>query len=343
MRYLSIIIMFLISIQLISCSKEDNISNELTGEVIRIPVPSGFPPPQMFLEDPLTKEGVNLGKKLFYDGRLSKDGSVSCASCHQQVAVFGTYDHDLSHGIYNQHSTRNAPPLFNLAWYSSFGWDGRHKRIEDIAEAHIMSTVDMAGNFSVISERVKKDQMYPGMFRAAFGSADVNKERILKALQQFTGSIVSFQTRYDSVHLSLVAFTPKEELGYQLFKKHCNSCHQEPLFTDNSFRNNGLPVTNLNDIGRAYVTGLYVDRYKFKVPSLRNLFLTFPFMHDGRFIGFSQIYDHYSRPGSEQNNLTDNLLGGGIALSQAERDAITAFLRTLTDFDFANRAEYGGR
>lgn len=341
MRIIIPIIIFNLLLLLYGCKKEaESVSNQLIGESVPFSVPDGFPPSQMFIQEPLTREGILLGRKLFYDGRLSKDGSVSCASCHQQVAAFGTYDHDLSHGIYNQHSNRNAPPLFNLAWYSDFGWDGEFTKIESIADAHITSSTDMAGNYSTIVEKFKKDSDYPGLFKAAFGSPTINRERILKSLQQFIGSIVSVHTKYDSVRMGWASYSEIEMEGYELYKKYCNSCHAEPLFTDNSFRNNGLPPAAMNDIGRARITGASVDRYQFRVPTLRNLFLSFPFMHDGRFIGFSQIYEHYRLPGSMQNNLTDDLLRGGIELSQTERNAMTAFLRTLTDFDFPNKSEY---
>jgi cytochrome c peroxidase len=326
---------------LTGCKKaNDAVSNELVGQPVLFPKPAGFPEPGLFVNEPLTKEGILLGKKLFYDGRLSKDGSVSCASCHQQVAGFGTYDHDLSHGIYNQHSIRNAPPLFNLAWYISFGWDGAFNSIEEIADAHILSAVDMAGNYSDIANRLKSDPAYAEMFTSAFGTSEVNKDRILKALQQFTGSIISATTKYDSVRQNLASFNSVEQAGYDLFKRHCNSCHTEPLFTDFSFRNNGLPPSLLYDKGRQGVTGLSSDSYKFRVPTLRNLFISFPFMHDGRLIGFNQIYDHYQEVTQQENSGIDDLLRTPIQFTQTERVALTGFLRCLTDFSLSENAEY---
>jgi cytochrome c peroxidase len=257
------------------------------------------------------------------------------------VAAFGTYDHDLSHGIYNQHSNRNAPPLFNMAWQKQFGWEGRYSRMEDIAEAHILRSTDMAGNFSEIISRMKDHAEYPILFERAYGSKIVNKERILKALKQFAGNIVSVSTKYDSVKSGLIGFSSSEEAGYQLFKQHCNACHTEPLFTDGSFRNNGLPGTLLNDYGRQSVTGLSIDLYKFKVPTLRNLFLSFPFMHDGRFIAFSQVYDHYQNIVNQNNGgVLDAALSNGIILTLEQKNDLTAFLHTLTDFRLPNRQEY---
>jgi len=335
-----IVIVSLIFLFVIGCQKESPVSNRVTGTPVTSSLPAHFPAPSMFDEEPLTREGIALGKKLFYETRLSKDGSISCASCHQQVAAFGTYDHDLSHGIYNQHSNRNAPPLFNLTWQSYFGWDGQYRSIAEIAAAHIRSKIDMAGNFSTISNVLKSDPFYTSLFKNAFGTPDVNEERIGKALQQFAGSIMSVSSKYDSVRQELAVFNQQEAAGYTLFKTHCNGCHAEPLFTDMSFRNNGLPPSLLNDIGRERITGKPEDRYRFRVPTLRNLFLSFPFMHDGRLVAFSQIYEHYAMVNQNNTPFIDPLLKNGILLSAQEQTALTAFLRTLTQFDFPDRAEY---
>ncbi len=341
MKKIGNIFCLILTILMFSCTKSDPVSNNLIGTPLEFKVPNGFPQQHLFSVSPLTQEGFLLGKKIFYDGILSKDGSISCSSCHQQVAAFGTYDHDLSHGIYNQHSNRNAPPLFHLAWQKAYGWDGRYASIEDIAEAHIVRSSEMAGNFSDIITRMNNHPEYPGLFEKAYGTKEINKERILKVIGQFTGAIVSVATKYDSVKLELAQFSVSEQTGYQLFKQHCNSCHTEPLFTDGSFRNNGLMSTLLNDKGRQSVTGVMNDLYKFKVPTLRNLYLSFPFMHDGRFIAFSQIYNHYANVSDFNNGaLIDEAVKNGIPLSYQEQEHLTAFLKTLTDFGFANREAY---
>lgn len=330
-----------IAVCLFACDKSNPVSNDLIGEQVAFTTPPGFSQDHIFNREPLTKEGILLGKKIFYDGILSQDGSISCGSCHQQAAAFGTYDHDLSHGIYNQHSNRNAPPLFHLAWQKYYGWDGRYGSIEAIAEAHIVSKTDMAGNFPEIISRMTKHPDYPRLFEDAYGNKVINKERILKAITQFTGSIISASTKYDSVSLGLATFTATEAAGYQLFMQHCNTCHTAPLFSDGSFRNNGLPPNLLQDNGREIVTGSIGDRYKFRVPTLRNLFLSFPFMHDGRFISFSQIYNHYANL-KEINNgtLLEEALKNGITLTKQEQEYVTSFLKTLTEYDFASRKAY---
>ena len=181
------------------------------------------------------------------------------------------------------------------------------------------------------------------LFRSekAYGTRTVNKIRILKALKQFVGNILSITTKYDSVRSGLISFSISEEAGYKLFKQHCNACHTEPLFTDGSFRNNGLPGTLLNDFGRQIVTGESSDRYSFKVPTLRNLFLSFPFMHDGRFIAFSQIYDHYEKVAYQNNgSVSDPLLSNGIILTAEQKNNLTDFLQTLTDYSLPNQQAY---
>jgi cytochrome c peroxidase len=288
----------------------------------------------------VTAEGFLLGKRLFYDGNLSKDGHISCGSCHEQRAGFGTFDHDLSHGYNNSHSNRNAPPLFNLAWQTNFGWDGRNHTIGEVITAHINSVIDMGESIDNVVSKINKTTAYRPLFKAAFGSSDVTKDRLLNALTQFTISLVSAETKYDSVQQNKAAFTPSEQAGYNLFKANCNSCHTEPLFTNQTYRNIGLPVSDyLRDRGRMEVTGNRDDSLTFKVPSLRNLFYSYPFMHDGRFIAFSQVFDHY-QSGVQNSATLDPRLVSGISLTAAERNAIIDFFRTLSDVRFINNPDY---
>lgn len=314
--------------------------NKYEATPVSLTVPPGFPAPNLYANGGLTAEAMELGRRLFYDGRLSRDGIISCASCHQQIAAFGTYDHDLSHGLNGEHSNRNAPPLFNLAWYKSFGWDGRSARMEDIITAQITNPVQMGETPESIVNKLKATGNYPSLFKKAFGE-EINSRNLINALVQFTASMVSASSKYDSVKQNLTVFTAAEQAGYTLFQGKCNSCHAEPLFTDGSYRNNGLAVNNvLNDLGRMSVTGSRNDSLKFRVPTLRNLYKSFPFMHDGRFIAFSQVFDHYQ--GQLQISATlDPLLSGGIPLSTAERNNLLAFLKTLTDEKFVKDGKYG--
>ncbi len=317
-----------------SCRKD-----KLNTTPLTVSIPLHFPSTSFFQNNPVTVEGFELGRRLFYDGRLSKDGTISCGSCHQQVAAFGTYDHDLSHGINGAHGIRNAMSMFNLVWQSSFGWDGRAGNLESIYATHISSPIEMGEAISNTLSKLTNDNRYPQQFKAAFGSTSITEERLFNALTQFVSAVVSTSSKYDSVKQNLSSFNASEQTGYILFQTKCNSCHKEPLFTDGSYRNNGLPLTFLNDKGRMMVTNNKNDSLKFRVPTLRNLFKSYPFMHDGRFISFSQVFDHY-QSGIQQSATLDPLLNNGIPLSGAERTALTDFLKTLTDYKLTTDTKF---
>lgn len=297
-------------------------------------IPQGWPKPatDIFAKNRLSEEGFQLGKKLFHDGRLSKDGNFPCASCHQQFGAFASYDHDLSHGYNNSFTTRNAPGLFNLAWMPKFHWDGGVNHIEVQPLSPITAPNEMAENLDSVLRKLRKDTAYPKLFKAAFGSTEINSQRMLKALAQFTGSIVSANSKYDKVQRGEATFTPGELNGYNFFKANCAGCHKEPLFTDYSFRNTGLAVNPfLNDWGRMKITGNKADSLKFKVPSLRNVMLTFPYMHDGRFYSLGAVIDHYRTGIITTQPTLDSLLAKRIAISNREKNELIYFLNTLTD------------
>ncbi len=307
---------------------------------LALTIPAGFPNPILFQNNELTVEGFELGRRLFYDTRLSIDGSIACASCHQQIAGFGTYDHDLSHGIGGEHGNRNASPLFNLAWANTFAWDGRYTKLQDVFAAHITNRIELGETINGVVTKLKNTSIYKPLFKAAYGTEDINEEKLLNALAQFVGSLVSAETKYDSIKQNLASFTANELAGYAVFKNKCNSCHTEPLFTDYSYRNIGLPANLLlNDKGRMGFTNNRNDSLKFRVPSLRNLYKSFPFMHDGRFVAFSQVFDHY-QTGVQVSFTLDPLLNNGIALSTSEKTVLLEFLKTLTDNNFTKNPAY---
>lgn len=303
-------------------------------DYIQLEIPAGWPKPatDIFAKNRLTEQGFQLGRKLFYDGKLSKDGNFPCASCHQQFAAFASYDHDFSHGFNNTFTTRNAPPLFNLAWMTKMHWDGGINHIEVQPLSPITAKNEMAETLDSVLYKLKKDTAYPRLFKAAFGTPEINTQRMLKALAQFTGSIVSSNSKYDKVQRGEASFTPGEQNGYNSFKAKCAACHKEPLFTDNSFRNNGMAVnTYLNDYGRMKITGNKNDSLKFKVPSLRNVMLTFPYMHDGRYYSLGTAIDHYRKNIITTQPTLDSLLINRIAISDREKNDLIYFLNTLTD------------
>lgn len=328
----------LLSYGLGSCRKTDN-PNNLT--LVEQEIPEGFPAPfYRFADNPLTKEGIELGRQLFYDGRLSKDGNFPCASCHQQIAAFGTYEHDRSHGYNGSHTLRNAPVLFNLAWQDKFHWDGEFNSLFDEAAQPINGHIEMAETFNNVIDKLQKDPSYRKQFKKIFRTEFITPVHVLKALAQFTGSLVSANSKYDRYKKGTVNFTAQEEAGYQLFLTHCNNCHQEPMFTDYSLRNIGLPVDNfLNDYGKIRLTKKPEDSLKFKVPTLRNVYISSNYMHDGRFNTLSQCINHY-RSGIQQSATLDPLLTNGIQLTDGEVTNLVLFLRTLTDSSFIKDTRY---
>lgn len=325
-----------IAIVVISCKPDPSLDPENgNGASISFEVPQGWPQPvYLFQNNALTQSGFQLGRKLFYDTRLSRDNSVSCGSCHQQFAAFSHLDHPLSHGIDGLFGTRNAPALFNEAWLPTFFWDGNVTGIENQPIHPIENPVEMNETMPDAIAKVSADPDYVKRFQSAFGDGEVNAQRIFKALAQFMAAMVSSNSRYDQYVRGTGSLSAQELNGLTLFRAKCESCHKEPMFTDYSFRNNGLiPDASLNDSGRAHVTGLAVDMRKFKVPSLRNVDLTRPYTHDGRFNTLDAMLQHY-RTGIYQSTTLDTTLRNGIQMTDIEKQDIIAFLKTLTDTSF---------
>lgn len=324
-----------------ACSKdEENVSPEETK--ITFAIPANFPAPAYNFEDnTLTNAGFALGKKLFYDARLSADKSVSCGSCHQQFAGFANLDHKVSHGVDNCLGKRNAPPLFNLAWQKSFFWDGGVKNLETAPLNAITDACEFKSDIESVINFLKNTSPYPDLFKDAFGSAEITSQRVLKAMTQFMGVLVSGNSKYDKVmrRENSFVFTTNEQAGYKLFQEKCVSCHAEPFFTDFSYRNNGLDLVSADE-GRAHITGLQADFGKFRIPTLRNIEFTGPYMHDGRFYSLDEVLEHYNSGVKAAQNL-DPLLKTGIQLTTAEKDQLKAFLKTLTDNEFIKNTLYG--
>lgn len=308
---------------------------------LKLEVPEGWPQPfDIFKDNPPTDAGFQLGRKLFYDGRLSRNGQFPCSSCHEQRAAFATFDHDFSHGFNNQFTTRNAPTLQNLAWQSSFHWDGKFHDLPAQARSPLTAPNEMAADVDSVIRVLKMDKQYPKLFAKAFGTKGINEDRMFKALAQFTGMMVSADSKYDQMKKGKAEFNSSEEHGYQLYQQHCQSCHPEPLFTDNSFRNNGLEVDPYhNDMGRMTITGLSSDSLKFRVPSLRNVGVSQPFMHDGRFYSLQSVVEHYTK-GIVKGPTLDSILLKPIILSPREKYDLVLFLYTLTDSAFISNPLY---
>lgn len=292
---------------------------------VSLKYPDSWPSPAYdFSKNRLTKEGIELGRQLFYDPVLSKDSTVSCSSCHLSYTAFTHVDHALSHGIADRIGTRNSPALTNLAWAGSFMWDGAVNHLDVQALAPISSPVEMDETIENVVKKLQQIPAYKSLFYKAFGDSTVTGEQLLKALSQFELTLISANAKYDRVMAGKDSFTEQEQRGYHLFQKNCARCHAEPFFTNYRFENNGLPLdTTLNDYGRGAVTKQPQDSLKFKVPTLRNIEFSYPYMHDGRFRNLQDVLNHYAR--------ADSL---GIKLSANEKVDLVAFLLTLTDRDF---------
>ena len=303
--------------------------------------PNGWPKPNYdFSKNKLTKEKIELGSVLFYDPILSRNNTISCSSCHLQYTAFAHVDHALSHGIEDRIGTRNAPTLVNLAWQKIFMWDGAINHLDMQALAPISNRDEMDENINHIKSKLQKTKRYPLLFQKAFGDTMITGERILKSISQFELTFISSHAKYDSVMLKQTKFTSQELNGYKLFRQNCSSCHTEPLFTNHQFEYNGLPIDIvLKDYGRIRITKNSNDSLKFKVPTLRNIEFSYPYMHDGRFKNLGEVINHYTN-GIKKDKLLPKQLKKTIVISSNEKVDLIAFLLTLTDKTFLFNADY---
>jgi len=322
--------------------------------------PSGIPPFPYNLLNPInsfTLEGVELGRKLFYDPILSADSSLSCSGCHSIDHAFSdTVQYSI--GIDGLPGKRNAMPIYNLAYEpfdSGFFWDGRALTLEDQALMPIQDPLEMHEILPNVVMKLSNSETYPELFYNAFGVEGITPELVGNAIAQFTKSVVSGNSKYDLATTpgSGVFFEPEEYEGFLLFNDlaggDCFHCHgvNGGLFTDYIYRNNGLDsvmtYTDFLDPGFGLITGDTANYGKFKTPSLRNVELTAPYMHDGRFQTLEEVLDFYSE-GVHATPFTDNFMqfaaSGGVQLTEDEKSKIILFLKTLTDTTFQNNPAY---
>lgn len=338
-----------------ACQKDDRpVEPVWTGPTaVTWKKPAHFPDPVYDLStNPLTEEGIELGKFLFYDGILSRTNQIGCGTCHQQEAAFTHHGHELSHGVDDLLGTRNSPSIQNLAWNPVFFWDGGVHDLDKVPFNPIQNPVEMDETVKNVIAKLqatplataKKPVNYPEMFRKAFGDDQITTERMMKALSQFMLTMVSAESRYDFFKQGDgSALNAQEQEGMVLFKAKCSSCHTGELFTDHSFRNNGLVPLRLDDKGRSETSGDPADKYKFKVPSLRNVGLTAPYMHDGRYHTLEEVLDHYTSAVQQSPTLDPGLQRAGrkpgIDMTDSEKKSIIAFLRTLSDEQFIRNSK----
>lgn len=335
----SVVAMVLVTV-FMSCAKQEEAPYVAVDPVFE--KPSNFPESHYDLaSNPITKAGFDLGKKLFYDGKLASDGVVSCAFCHQQKFAFTHHGHPLSHGVDNRSGKRNSQPIQNLAFQKQFSWDGAAFHLDMFPIIPLTNPVEMDETVGNVLKKLAADATYQKMFAEAFKDGRVNADNTFKAMSQFMLMMVSANAKYDKYvrKEENVTLTAEESRGFTVFKSKCSSCHATDLFTDDSFRNNGLPVDPaVDDLGRMTVTLVPEDRYKFKVPSLRNVALTAPYMHDGRFGSLESVLNFYT-DGMVTSATIDAQLKRpdgtvGISMTTQEKQDVIAFLKTLTDEEF---------
>jgi cytochrome c peroxidase len=353
-RSITILFALLLVLAFKRCEKDPPVPGKVPGSYDPTPYEVDLPqhfedelPPMPVPEDnPLTEEGVELGKQLFFDPILSADKSLSCAGCHKPEASFSDRGNAVSTGIDGQQGHRNTMPLFNLAWQDRFNWHGSASSLEEQVFEPVRNPKEMAASWPNVTDRLEEHSKYPRLFYEAFGVTDIDSTHVAKAIAQYERTLISGNSKFDRYLQGKTSLSPKEAAGLNVFmsesKGDCFHCHGDPsnpLWTDGQFHNNGLDAT-FTDIGLEEVTGNPDHRGLFKTPSLRNLAFTDPYMHDGRFETLDAVIDHYSE-GLTNSPTIDPLMKkvdqGGVQLSPQEKDQLKAFLMSLNDSSFVER------
>jgi len=352
-----------IGIFLFSCEKptQDTPNGPVEENYVATPfelkVPPTFPTPKIPSDNPLTVEGISLGRHLFWDPILSKDSTMACAGCHAPNLGFGD-DSETSIGVEGVAGKRNSMPLFNLAWSPQFLWDGSAVTLEQQILNPVRDPVEMHLDWISAAKRLQNHPTYPKMFSRAFGaSAPIDSINSAKAIAQFLRTMVSASSKFDKatgISEPPTRLSEAEEIGFiDIFLNddadggHCFHCHSQPLFstTDDYFRNNGLDswedLAELTDLGLGGFNGNAEDAGKFKNATLRNIELTAPYMHDGRFKNLEEVLDHYISGGHTSPTVdfimkSEFLLTDGLHLPENGKENLVAFLKSLTDWEFVN-------
>jgi cytochrome c peroxidase len=358
MKHKVLITSILISISTIlfigSCKKDaEKLSETNNPYILDI---GSFPPPEIAVDNQLTEQGVKLGRMLFYEKMLSNNNQMACANCHNQKNAFSDTS-KFSIGVLNLPGGRHAMSVFNMAWNSNgFFWDGRSNLLRDQSLLPIQDSLEMHENLPSVVAKLNASSIYREQFRKAFGSEEITPEKMSKAMEQFMNSIVSNQSKYDDYLAKKTSLTLEEERGRFLFFTEynpafpsasgadCQHCHGGANFENDKYMNNGLDNDfNMADIGRQKVTNNIADKGKFKVTSLRNVELTHPYMHDGRFKTLEEVVEHYdlvTNSNTLDASFQQQLPNGGLKLTSSDKIALVAFLKTLTDKPLTNDSRY---
>jgi cytochrome c peroxidase len=307
-------------------------------------IPKHFPKPYYQFKDvPQGRLRFELGRTLFYDPALSRDSSISCATCHLQYSGFTHIDHPVSHGIDGRIGTRNSPVIINLAWNKFFHWDGGVIHLNAQAINPLTHPKEMDMDIVELLKRLNNSSFYRKRFFAAFGDSVITTPLLMRGIANFSVALVSANSKYDKVILKVegVAFTDQEQRGYDLFKKYCNACHTEPLFTSHEFKKNGLELDpELKDLGRMGITERRADSLLFKIPTLRNVEFSFPYMHDGRIQKLKEVIEHYSSLPTGNKNVSKELKKIKKPFTEEQKKDLLAFLKTLTDKEFLYNKDF---
>ncbi len=342
---------------LVQACRKDEIPNipEPTSYNLQLPgiIEQYLPPMETPVDNPLTVEGVELGRKLFYDPILSADNTQACAACHAPSSGFSD-ENQFSTGIDGLEGDRNSMPIVNVGWMNSLFWDGRAKSVEDQAFGPVVNPIEMHNTWPNAVVQLQANEVYPGLFEGAFGTDVIDSVLVAKAIAQFERTLISGNAPFDRyLRQEPTGMTEQEELemyqGFALFmdetKGDCFHCHGDkfnPLWTDNLFHNNGLDAIS-SDKGLGKVTGNSFDDGKFKTPTLRNLAFTAPYMHDGRFATLNEVVDHYST-GLQNSPTIDPLMksvdDGGVNLTPTEKGLLIKFLLSLSDSSFITNPDF---
>ena len=350
-------VFFAISGFFVACDPKEPVAPPATYDPTPYDLKIGdFPTPDLPADNKLSVAGVQLGRMLFYEKMLSKDGSQACADCHKQADAFSDI-RQFSIGVENLPGKRQAMPVMNLAWHQNgLFWDGRAPKVRDQALKPIQDPLEMNETLPNVVAKLSADKKYTDQFIRAFGDANITSERVGLALEQFMLTMVSYNSKYDQFLKGAATLTAEEERGRVLFftefdpfgsskGMECFHCHAGHNFTNDEFMNNGLDTdASMTDEGRKKVTNDPADWGRFKVPSLRNIALTPPYMHDGRFATLEEVIDHYDHgvknSATVEFILQYNLQPGGLQKTAQDKTDLLAFLKTLTDTDFLTNTDF---
>jgi cytochrome c peroxidase len=320
----------------------------------KFPELNSFPKIPQSPDNPVTVEGVELGRYLFYDPILSGDSTMSCSSCHKQGYAFSDAPNQFSEGRNKELMKRNTLPLFNLAWYNSFFWDGRAATLEDQVLHPVRTETELNLKWNIAEKRIKRSKFYKPLFKKAYGKTDIDSTLIARSIAQFLRTLISHNSKYDKALRKETKLSPDELEGFEIVNDmtragcvHCHTTDQDPLGTIRDFSNNGLDMITdpegYKDKGLGQFTKNTKDNGKFKIPSLRNIVFTAPYMHDGRFKTIEEVVNFYSeevKPCANIDSRMEFAHQGGPKLNIHEKRKVIAFLKTLSDSAFITNPEF---